>query len=470
MSLRLNSRNLKSPLRYDRASVTPGIVHLGVGAFHRAHMAVCVDDILGFDPTWGIIGASLRQPDTREALAPQDFLYTQVVRGSDGDTCRIIGSLVALVDPRIRIVSLTVTEKGYCHDPATGQLNQNHPDILHDLAHPERPKSLPGILALALDLRRQAGVKPFTVLCCDNLPSNGEMVGKIVREFAALGNASLADYIAAEVAFPCTMVDRIVPATTDDDRKLAAQLTGLEDAWPVVTEPFTQWVIEDRFSNGRPDFARVGVQLAQDVAPYEQMKLRLLNGSHSTLAYISCLAGYEFVSDAIADENVLRLIHGLMTNEVMPTLSPQLGDLGGYRDQLLARFSNRTLKHRTAQIAMDGSQKLPQRLLGTIRDRLAKGQSIARLSFGVAAWMRYAMGVNEQGRAIEIKDPMRDRFHAVAESVGREPAKIAKGFLQIKEVFGEDLPRHQGFEDALTKHLTSILHHGMKNAVQRSRD
>jgi fructuronate reductase len=455
-------------------------VHLGVGAFQRAHLAVYVDDVLRTDPSWGIIGASLRRSDTRKALAPQDFLYTLAVQSGSGTAIRVIGSLLdvldaaaqraeliaAMVDPRIRIVSLTVTEKGYCHDPATGALDRGHPDVLHDLAHPESPVSAPGLIVRALELRRAADVAPFTVLCCDNLPANGETTARIVTAFAALRDKRLADDIAGEVAFPSTMVDRIVPATTDADRRLVRELTGLADAWPVVTEPFSQWVIEDRFPAGRPPFETVGAQLVPDVRPFELMKLRMLNGSHSTLAYLGYLAGYEFVNDAIAEPAFRALIHALMTDEVMSTLPAGLGDLGAYRDALLERFANPALRHRTWQIAMDGSQKLTQRLLGTIRDRLADGRPITLAALGVAAWMRYVTGVDEHGRAIDVRDPLASRLREISDSAGRAPVQLVDRLLRVTEVFGDDLPRSEPFRAALIGHLASLFQRGALETVQ----
>ncbi len=283
-------------LVYDRSAVTPGIVHLGIGAFHRAHQAVVIDDLLAGGATdWGIIGASLRSPETRDALAPQDCLYTLAVRSGAGTDHRIIGSVLAcevanekpapliarLTDPVTRIVSLTVTEKGYCHTPQTGDLDEHHPDIVHDLQNPGTPRSAIGFLVAALARRRIAGAAPFTVLSCDNLSANGHTVGRIVTQFAALRSRNLAKWIEAEVAFPSTMVDRIVPETTDLDRSEISSALGMTDAWPVVTEPFTQWIVEDRFPAGRPDFAAAGVQMVLDVTPFEHMKLRLLNASHS---------------------------------------------------------------------------------------------------------------------------------------------------------------------------------------------
>ena len=479
---RLSAAHPSVRLPYDRSKVIPGIVHLGIGAFCRAHMAAYVDGILAIDPSWGIIGASLKRPDTRNALAPQDFLYTIVTRSAAGTATRVIGSILEILhaatqrdeliavmaDPRIRIVSLTVTEKGYCHDPGTGQLDPQHPDILHDLAEPDAPVSAPGLIVRALELRRAAGVSPFTVLSCDNLPANGETTARIVRAFAALRNPDLADHIAREVAFPSSMVDRIVPATTEDDCKIAFEASGLRDAWPVMTEPFTQWVIEDRFSAGRPPLEAAGAELVNDVRPFELMKLRMLNGSHSSLAYLGYLAGYEFVSEAITDLAFRTFIQELMTEEVMSTLPENLGDLSSYRDALLERFSNPALRHRTWQIAMDGSQKLPQRLLGTIRDGLARNAAIGRAALGVAAWMRYATGVDEHGREIDVRDPLAPRLRAIADAAGNAPAKLTDGFLNVREVFGDDLPRNERLRSLLTEHLTSLFRYGAQETVRNA--
>lgn len=470
-------------LPYDRATITPGIVHLGIGAFCRAHMAAYVHDILATDSSWGIIGASLRRPDTRNALAPQDFLYTLAIRSAAGTTTRVIGSvldildattqrheLIALMaDPRIRIVSLTITEKGYCHDPATGRIDPHHPDIRHDLAVPDSPVSAPGLIVRTLELRRARAIPPFTVLSCDNLPANGETTAHIVEDFAALRSAALAAYIARDVAFPSTMVDRIVPATTEDDRKLVQTATGWSDAWPVMTEPFSQWVIEDRFSGGRPPFEAAGGELVKDVRPFELMKLRLLNGSHSSLAYLGYLSGYEFVSEAISDPLFHTFIHALMTEEVMSTLPQKPDNLESYRDALLERFRNPALRHRTWQIAMDGSQKLPQRLLGTIRDRLARDASIDRAALGVAAWMRYVTGIDEHGRAIDVRDPLAERLRTITDAAGNAPAKLVDGLLGVREVFGDDLPRSEYLRSRLVNHVTSLFQLGARETLRKVR-
>lgn len=477
--LRLSAAHPSIRLPYSRSNLTPGIVHLGLGAFCRAHMAAYVDGILAIDPSWGIIGASLKRPDTRDALAPQDFLYTIVIRSAAGTATQVVGSILdilhaatqrdelitAMADPRIRIVSLTITEKGYCHDPATGQLDPRHPDILHDLAEPDAPVSAPGLIVRALELRRAAGASPFTVLSCDNLPANGETTARIVTAFAALRSAKLADYIASEVAFPSTMVDRIVPATCEDDRKFVLADSGLRDAWPVTTEPFTQWVIEDRFSAGRPPLEAAGAEFVGDVQPFELMKLRMLNGSHSSLAYLGYLAGYEYVNEAMDCPDFAAFVHKLMTEEVMSTLPMNMSNLPSYRDALLERFRNPALKHRTWQIAMDGSQKLPQRLLGTIRDRLAQGASIERTALGVAAWMRYVTGIDECGQPIDVRDPLAGRLRTIADAAGHAPPKLVDGLLNVREIFGDDLPRNERLRSVLTGHLASLYRSGARETV-----
>lgn len=460
---------------YDRAKVTPGIVHLGIGAFHRAHMAVYVDDLLAQDPSWGIVGASLRRPDTKDALEPQGGLYTIAVRDAAGTHPRVIGSILSVMDANtqreellalmasadIRIVSLTVTEKGYCHDPATGELDQKHPDIVHDLANPSAPKSAPGMLVEALARRKAAGVAPFTVMSCDNLPSNGETAKRIVTRFADLRDADLGTWVEA-VAFPSTMVDRIVPSTTDADRAEVADLIGAEDAWPIMTEPFTQWVIEDHFPAGRPAFEKVGAQLVKDVEPFELMKLRMLNGSHSTMAYLGYLGGYQYIAEVMGDPAYVKLILGLMTEEAMPTLDMPGTDLGAYRDQLLERFRNPALKHRTWQIAMDGSQKLPQRLLGTIRDRVKAGQPITRLALGVAAWMRYVTGVAEDGSEIDVRDPHALKMMAISADAGDDAEALYDGLSALTEIFGTDLASNAVFRETVIGHLESLFDEGAK--------
>ncbi|UTY45751.1 mannitol dehydrogenase family protein [Sinorhizobium fredii] len=458
---------------YDPALVTIGLVHLGIGAFHRAHQAVFTEAILAGDPSWGISGVSLRSPDTRDALQPQDGLYTLKIQDGEAEQLQIVGSVVALLcapedpeavlarmaDPATRIVSLTITEKGYCHNPATGTLDEAHPDIVHDLENPQRPRSAIGFIVEALARRARAGNAPFTLLSCDNLPSNGHVLKRVVTRFAELRDPALAG-LARSVASPFTMVDRIVPATTDSDRDAIAAALGLEDAWPIMTEPFQQWVIEDDFPLGRPAWEKAGAVFVDDVAVFETMKLRLLNGSHSTLAYLGYLAGAETVADAMSLPGMEALIEALMREEASPTLPPLQGfDLAAYRADLLRRFRNPRLRHRTWQIAMDGSQKLPQRLLGTIRDRLKAGAGYERLALGVAAWMRYARGLDEQGQPIDVRDPHAARIAGLVRDVV-EPERIVDAYLTMQDVFDADLAANAAFRLALVKALTTLFEDG----------
>jgi len=469
--------------RYDRAAIRAGVLHLGIGAFHRAHQAVYFDDVLARgEPGWGIVGASLRSPGTRDALRPQGGLYTLTVRSSEGTHLRVIGSVAELfvapenpaaliarmADPAIRIVTLTVTEKGYCHDPATGELDESHPDIRHDLsAGAAAPRSAPGLLVTALAERKAAGTPPFTVLTCDNLPVNGITVKRVLSRFAALVSPDLGAWVADKVACPSTMIDRIVPATTAEDKAAIAAALGMEDAWPVVTEPFTQWVVEDDFPAGRPDLAAVGVQLARDVKPFEHMKLRLLNASHSAMAYLGYLAGYVTIADTIADPSFARFVRVLMDEEVSPTLNMPAGvDLTAYKAELIARFSNPALRHRTWQIAMDGSQKLPQRILGTIRDRLAAGAPFPRLALAVAGWMRYATGTDERGKAIDVRDPLAEMLRRVADVAGPSPERLAPALLGVAPVFGSDLPADPRFQAAVIGSLATLTAQGARRAVE----
>ena len=466
---------------YDRAATANGIVHLGIGAFQRAHQAMYTEGALAAgDSRWGVIGASLRSPAVRDQLKPQDCLYTLAVRGAQGETLQVIGAvkdvlvapedpaalLRALCDPAVAIVTLTVTEKGYCYDPATAALDEAHPDIVHDLRVPGEPRTAPGFLTEALRRRRADNVRPFTVLCCDNLPHNGRTVASIVTRFAELRDRHLAHFIRNEIAFPSTMVDRITPATTDADRAAIAARLGVTDAAAVVTEPFSPWVIEDRFAGGvRPDWAIAGAEFVSDVAPYENMKLRLLNGSHSTLAYLGYLAGYETVADTMQDANYRRLADGLMDDAATTLKMPPGADVPSYKRALMERFANPALKHRTWQICMDGSQKLPQRLLGSIRDRLAAGLAVDRLVIGVAGWMRYVTGIDERGQPIDVRDPLAARLRTISDQAGLAADRLAPALLAVREIFTAELADDPRFRAAVTQALSRIIRKGAKEAV-----
>jgi fructuronate reductase len=422
------------------------IVHLGLGAFFRAHGAVIVEQAA---PDWGILGVSLQNPDMRDRLAPQGGTYWAVEQGPGGEVARHVqivqGVLVAKEDPGavlaamaapdVRIVSLTVTEKGYCHEPSTRRLNADHPDIVHDLANP-LPRSAPGFLVRALAARRAAGLPPFTVLCCDNLPDNGRVVRGVVLDLAARIDPALAHWIAAHARFPGTMVDRIVPATRPEDIDRIATLTGRHDAAPVLHEPFRQWVVQDDFVPGtRPDLAAAGVQMVADVAPFEHMKLRMLNGTHSALAYLGYLAGHETIADTVADPAFAAYVKRLWSAEIIPALTPPPGtDLPAYAGQLFARYANPAIRHRTWQIAMDGSQKLPQRILGTLASNLDAGRDSPGLMLALAAWVHFVSGTDLQGNPIDVRDPLRDTLREAATS----PDPVG-AILSLRAVFPENL-------------------------------
>jgi fructuronate reductase len=450
---------------YDRSKVQPAIVHLGTGAFHRAHEAMYTDAVLrSGDLTWGITGASLNSDAVKRALAPQDGLYALTEHHAGGESTRVIGALTqllggaadapALLDrmsaPATRIVSITVTEKGYYLDPATGELQLQAPPIVADLAAPDLPRTILGLIVQSLARRRRAGLKPFTVLSCDNLPHNGQRARAAVCAFARELDADLAAWIAGEVAFPCTMVDRITPATTDADRAHAQQILGLEDAWPVVTEQFTQWVIEDHFTLGRPDWTVGGAVFSNEIEAWENMKLRCLNGAHSTLAYLGQLTGRETVAEAMQMPLITGILDALWL-EVREVLKATAGvDTGAYVDSLRSRFRNPALKHRTAQIAMDGSQKLPQRLLAPLRDRLARGLPAPTLATAIAAWMHYVLKVAQDPSGTTLSDPMSADLLAAARRSSKAEA-IVGNLLALTAIFGTDLPADAAFRTEMIK-------------------
>jgi len=465
--------------RYDLSSVRTGIVHLGLGAFHRAHQAVYTDAVLAADPRWGILGVSPRRPDTRDALAPQDWLYTLVERDASGERLRVIGALTGVLVasespqelisrmamPEVRIVSLTVTEKGYCRAAASGDLDETDPTIRHDLAHPEAPRSVHGMLVAAVRARRTAGAAPFAALSCDNLPANGATLRRVLVQFAGLQDPELARWIEEKVACPSCMVDRIVPATRPEDRAHVSAALGVEDAWPVVTEPFTQWVVEDRFPAGRPDWEAAGATMVTDVHPWEQMKLRLLNGSHSSIAYLGQLAGWATVPEAIGEPALAAHIRALMA-ELVPTLSlPPSVDLAGYCATLLTRFANPALRDRTARIAEDGSQKLPQRLLEPARVLLARGRSPVRIALSLAAWIRFCGGRADDGTALPLIDPRADRLRALVSSTS-DPEGQVKAVFGLPDLGSSDLIAHEAFVTLVSAALRSLTETGVRATLR----
>ena len=463
---------------YDRAAVKTGVVHLGIGAFHRAHQAAMFDDVLNAgDLRWGIVAASLRSSQVRDQMAPQDGLYSMLVRDGSSERARIVGAvqrvivapeepqalLDALASPDTHIVTLTITEKGYKLDPATGALIEGDPQLAADLASLASPQTAPGYLVAALAKRKALGLRPFTAISCDNLPHNGQRLRHAVLALARRHNPALAEWIAEVAAFPETMVDRIVPATTPEDVAALAVRLDVEDRAMVKTEPFTQWVIEDRFCGPRPEFG-AGVQLTAAVAPWEEAKLRLLNGAHSGIAYLGGLAGIDHVHEVLALPTARAFVEALW-DEAQATLSPPPElDIAAYRDALMARFDNPTLRHRTRQIAMDGSQKLPQRLLASIAARLAAGRGIGALSLAVAAWVRWQAGQDDLGKAHIVDDPLAGTIAVRLADAGTVEERIA-AILSLDAVVPPALAGNAAFCVALTRWLTILETQGALAAL-----
>jgi fructuronate reductase len=454
---------------YDRRALQPGIVHLGIGAFMRAHLAVATDAAIAAtgDTRWGIVGVSLRQGDTRDALAPQDGLTTVAVRDAAGMRVQVVGCvqrvlvapedpqavLDAIADPRAHIVTLTITEKGYAPDAADTRLP---------------PRSAVGFLVRGLALRHARGGTPMTIACLDNLPGNGRFLRRRVGEVAEAVDAELARWIATHCRFPDSMVDRIVPRSTDADRAAVSAALGADDAWPVVTEPFFDWTVEDGFAGPRPAWQHGGAHFVADVAPWEHLKLRMLNGAHSQIAYLGQLAGWATVDRAVAEPALRRHLEALWVDEVQPTL-PALPGLDGaaYRAALLARFANPALAHRTAQIAMDGSQKLPQRIVAPLRERLAAWLPVDRLALGLAAWLQFLGGRADDGSALALDDPWADRLRALRHAADAAPDAAARALAltQLPEVFG-DLAGSAALADALAPALARLALHGARGALE----
>jgi fructuronate reductase len=480
------------PANRQPPTLPTGIVHFGPGAFHRVHQAWYVDKLLADDPRWSICGVSLRSSEVRDALAPQDGLYT-VATLDEHVSFQVIGSLreilVAPEDPErvlarlsaptTRVVTITVTEKGYCLDVA-GDLDTHHTDIQRDLSQPYRPTSLIGFLVEGLRRRRDAGgaggaggargaggaggaggtagaagagsvgAMPLTVISCDNLIDNGARLARAVGQFADMREPGLSHWIEDHVRFPRTMVDSITPATTDELRARVSGVLGMEDRWPVQRESFVQWVLEDRLAAGGPDWASAGVTLTDDVAGYDHAKLRLLNGAHSSLAYLGLLAGHETVADAMGDERLSSLVTTMMKEDVRPTLRAPRGlDLNAYIDAILRRFRNPAIRHALAQIAWDGSQKLPIRLLGTIRDSLDAGRPIERLCVPIAGWMHFVR--RQAARGERVTDPLAERLFAVGRACQNRSRLDVPKFVGVREVFPERLVQDATFINALAR-------------------
>ena len=466
---------------YDRDLVTPGVVHFGVGGFHRAHQAMYHDRLLseGTAPDWGICGVGVMPADRRmkQVLKAQDGLYTLVLKHSDGTyEPRVIGSIVeylyapdnpeAVIEkmaaPTTRIVSLTITEGGYNINDVTGEFDASNEDVVRDLAPGAVPRTVFGLIIEALRRRWKRGLAPFTVMSCDNLQDNGYRSRRAFTAFARLRDPELGDWVEREARFPNSMVDRITPVTTDADRAEVRERFGIEDQWPVVCEPYMQWVLEDAFTAGRPPYEQVGVQVVDRVEPYELMKLRLLNGSHQAMAYFGYLCGYRLAHEAAQDPSFQAFLLGYMDKEATPTLAPVPGvDLDGYKYNLIERFSNPQIRDTIARLCAESSDRIPKWLLPVVREQLAAGGEIRRSAAVVASWARYAEGVDEAGQPIEVVDRLRDSLMQLARRQREDPDV----FIANREIFG-DLIDKKPFVSAYRSALASLHERGARATLE----
>ena len=466
---------------YDRGLVTPGVVHFGVGGFHRAHQAMYHDRLMneGIALDWGICGVGVMAADRRmkQVLSAQDGLYTLVLKHSDGTyEPRVIGSIVEYLfapdDPEAviekmaaestRIVSLTITEGGYNIHDATGEFDEASPDIIRDLEPGAVPRTTFGLITEALRRRWKRGLVPFTVMSCDNLQDNGRLTKRALTAFARLADPELGDWVEREVHFPNSMVDRITPVTTDADRAEVREVFGIDDQWPVVCEPYTQWVLEDTFTAGRPPYERAGVQLVEQVEPYELMKLRLLNGSHQAMCYFAYLQGYRLVHEAAQDPLYQAFLLGYMDKEAAPTLPPVPGvDLDGYKHTLIERFCNPHIRDTIARLCAQSSDRIPKWVLPVVRHQLANDGEIRRSAAVVASWARYAEGVDEQGDPIEVADRLADSLTRIARCQREDPG----AFIANRDLFG-DLADDKRFAAAYRSALALLHQRGARATLE----
>lgn len=448
--------------RYDPRTLTSGIVHFGVGGFHRAHQAMYIDRLLnaGQAHEWAICGVGVLSGDARmrDVFAAQNNLYTLVTRSPDGQSeARVIGAireflfapddpaavLEKLADPATKIVSLTITEGGYGVNNATGEFDPAGPDLQHDLTQAGASRTVFGFVTEGLRRRRERGLAPFTVVSCDNMQGNGHVAQRAFSAFARLKNPELGEWIARHVAFPNSMVDRITPVTTPQTRQAVADDYGIDDEWPVLAESFTQWVLEDRFTLGRPALETVGVQIVGDVEPYEQMKLRLLNASHQAMGHLGLLAGYTYAHEVCGDPLFVEFLLGYMAREATPTLRPVPGiDLSAYQTQLIARFANPAIQDTLARLVVEGSERIPKFLLPVVQEQLTAGREIERSALVVAAWSAYVAAA-QAGRFPALVDPRAEQLTQAALRDDQQPG----AFLELPDVFG-DLGQHPRFRSA----------------------
>lgn len=465
---------------YDRRALQPAVMHVSVGSFHRSHQAMYFDDLAqrGVSREWGVTGVGLHRYEMREVLAAQDGLYTVVSRSAAGDTARVVGVigrylyapqdgeavLAALSHPGTRLVTLTITGGGYCVDPATGAFDAEQPEIAADLAATAAPTSALGHLVEALDRRRRGGLEPFTVLSCDNVPGNGELTRRALVGFAAQRDPGLAAWIDERVAFPSSMVDRITAKTTIADREFVEQRFGVADRWPVITEPFSQWVIEDAFCNGRPPLDEVGARFVHDVRPHALLKTRLLNASHCALGHLGGLAGYRRADQAMADPAFAVYVGRLMDQDVSPLLAPVPGvDLRAYKRALLERLANPVIGDELSRLRRNGSSKIPTHVLSSISEARGLGLAHPLLTLAVAGWCIQLRGVGRDGRRLAIDDPLAGLLQPLAQAGGGDPRPL----LAVKPVFGE-LGRDPGFAAELQRAIAALDRRGARGAVATS--
>ncbi len=465
--------------RYSRTSLTPGIVHFGVGNFHRAHLAVYLDDLfnMGLNHDWAIIGAGVMPFDEmmREKLSSQDYLTTVVEQDANYSAARVTGPMIdfippserarlmkTLADPKIRIVSLTVTEGGYMVDPATGKFDPQHPALQRDAKNPDDPTSVFGLILHGLKARKAAGVAPFTVMSCDNVPHNGVVTRNAVAGLARLMDAGLAQWVESNVAFPNAMVDRITPATSDRERKIASDMFGIEDNWPVFCEEFKQWVLEDQFPLGRPDFEKVGAQFVDDVTPFEYMKIRILNGGHAVIAYPGGLMDVHFVHEAMEHPLIKGFFDKVQREEIIPTVPPVPNtDILDYFKLIDRRFSNPKIGDTERRLCLDGSNRQPKFIVPVIADNLAAGRGISGLALESALWCRYCAGTTDSGKVIEPNDPSWDRLQALSLKAKADPLQ----WLSMDDIYG-DVAKNESFRTAFTGWLTMLWRDGTAKTLQ----
>ena len=463
--------------KYRRPDLSPGIVHFGVGNFHRAHQAVYLDDLFnaGRDRDWAIVGAGVRDPDVtvREKLEQQDWLTTVVEQEAESANARVTGAMIdfvrphdvaanldILASPRIRIVSLTVTEGGYYISPATQTFDSGHPDIVADSRNIEAPRTVFGLIVAGLKRRRVAGVPPFTVMSCDNIPGNGHVTENAVAGLAKLADPELGGWIRTNVAFPNSMVDRITPATTDRERGFLRERYGLEDNWPVFCEEFRQWVVEDRFPAGRPALDAVGVTFTSDVAPYELMKIRILNGGHAAIAYPAGLLDIHFVHEAMEDAQIRAFLEALTKREIQPVVPPPPN-----RPRLLPQAGREPVREpeigdTIQRLCLDGSNRQPKFILPSVRDRVKAGASFNGLALVSALWCRYCYGETESGKPIAPNDPSWDRLQKAAKPARNDPL----AFLKLRDIFGE-LAESPAYVNAFSNALASLWARGVRSTL-----